>query len=98
MIRLLLLFVLVGQEYDIKMQYTLTRPSSLTLKSLLGNAAFQRMELAVYIKWDVQQKNMPSSMHKMSEFTSPYTNAKSHPGICSTLKHSIVYNASVYGQ
>ena len=42
--------------------------------------------------------NVPSSMRKMWSFTPFCTGAKSHPGICSPLKHSIVPNNSVSGQ
>ena len=43
-------------------------------------------------------ENVPSSMRKMCGFTSHCTYAKSHLGICSPLKHSIVSNNSVCGQ
>ena len=36
---------------------------------------------------------VPSSMCKICQFTSSCTCAKSHPGICSPLKHSIILSA-----
>ena len=47
--------------------------------------------------WAVSSEEVPPSMRKMCEFTSSCTCAKSHPGICSSLIHTI-FNDSVCGQ
>ena len=41
---------------------------------------------------------MHANGNKVCGFTSFCTCEKSHPGICSPLKHSVVYNGSVCGQ
>ena len=48
--------------------------------------------------WATPSENVSSSMRKMCGFTSSGTCAKSHPGICSPLKYSMVCNDSVCGQ
>ena len=50
------------------------------------------------VMWAAPSEKVPSSMRKMGGFTSCCTCAKSHPGICSPLKHSIVSKDSVCGQ
>ena len=48
--------------------------------------------------WAASSENAPSSMRKICRFRSFCTCAKSHPGICSLLKHLIVSNDSVCRQ
>ena len=50
------------------------------------------------IQVDGVKRKEPSNMRKMCRFTSSCTCAKSHPGICTPLKYSIVSNDSVCGQ
>ena len=45
-------------------------------------------------KWAVSGKKVPSSMHKMCEFTSSGTCARSPSDLCSLLIHSLVSNDS----
>ena len=45
----------------------------------------------IIIIWVMSSEKVPLSMHKMFRFTSACTCAKSIPGICSLLKHSIIY-------
>ena len=48
--------------------------------------------------WAAPDEKVPSNTSKICGFTSSCTCAKSHPGICFPLKHSIVSNDSVSGQ
>ena len=48
--------------------------------------------------WAVSSEKVPSSMRKVCKSTSSCTCAKSHPGLSTPLKHSIVSKDSVSGQ
>ena len=50
------------------------------------------------IIWTVSSENAPSSMRKKCGFASACAPARSHPGICSPLIHSIVSSDSDSGQ
>ena len=49
-------------------------------------------------KWVVPSENVPSSMRNICGFTSLCTCVTSYPGICSSLKHSIVFSNTACGQ
>ena len=50
------------------------------------------------IKWTASSENVPSSMRKMYGLTSSCARARSHPGLCSSLIHSMVFIDSVSGR
>ena len=59
------------------------------------HTSYQLLFYVLSLIWAGSSEKMPSSMLKMCGFTSSCTCAKSHPGICSPFKQSVVFNDSV---
>ena len=57
-----------------------------------------RVHVRSWIIWAESSEKVPSSMRKIMKLTSPCTCAKSHLGICSAFKHSVISNDSVSGR